>query len=134
LTGGPRDFAGLIIQRQLGYTVCYARPSAPAGGTGGSGDQGIETRGGSIFNATIVRRLPAYDFDGLAWRMTVPLKSTEARIQATFHVVWVRVEPGWESRYKKCEPTGEHAWLSQNNVTSFNVPCDPREGGWCPER
>jgi len=114
VTGGPQDFRG-VIQSPVGYTICYARPFNP---NLGAGDKGIETHGDTTFNATVLRVIPGTNQDGLAWYMVVPQKvGTDTRVHAPFEVVWVKADPGWETRYKNCKPTGEHSWLARNNHT-----------------
>jgi len=124
-----QDMSGLI-QTPPGYTICFARPSNP---NPGAGDKGIETHGDTTFNGTIVRVIPGYNFDGLAWYMVVPTTAGgDHRVATSFDVVTVKADPGWQNRYKNCEPTGEHAWLARNNETHLNVPCSHGEGAWCP--
>ena len=121
-----------LIQTPVGYTVCYALPSNPHAG---AGDKGIETHGDSTFNGTIVRVIPGYNFDGLAWYMFVPnAAGHDSRVTTAFDVVAVKADPGWQNRYKNCEPTGEHAWLARNNGTRVNVSCSRAEGVWCPAK
>ena len=121
-----------LIQSPVGYTICYSRPSNPMGAK----QSGIETHGDAIFNAAIVRAIPGYNFDGLAWYIKVSSNGgSDNRVVASFDVVMVKLIPGWQNHYKNCEPTGEQPWISKSNLTQLNVPCSPTsDGPWCPRR
>ena len=121
-----------LIQSPVGYTICYSRPSHFME----EKQSGIETHGAAIFNAAIVRAISGYRFDGLAWYISVsPDRGSDNRVVASFDVVMVKLVPDWQNHYKNCEPTGEHPWISKNNLIQFNVPCSPtNDGPWCPRR
>lgn len=121
-----------LIQSPVGYTICYSRPTTFMGAK----QSGINTYGDATFNAAIVRAIPGYKFDGLAWYISIsPNGAFDNRVVASFDVVMVKLVPGWQSHYKNCEPTGEHPWISKNSLTQLNVPCSPTsDGPWCPRQ
>lgn len=116
-----QDMRG-VIQSKPGYTICYAKPVGPLG----AGEHDIETHGDSTWNTSLIRVIPEknQNFDGLAWYIVAPTKAdTDTRVNGTYDIVFVRADPGWQSRFPGCRPTGEHPWLARNNHTRVNVAC-----------
>jgi hypothetical protein len=104
-----------FIRSPVGYTICSAKPSNL---NTGSGQFGIETHGDTTFNSVIVRE---QNKNGLGMYMVVPCKAgTDTRVQAGFDAVFVRADPGWESKYK-CMKTGSNPWLARNNETKLGA-------------
>ena len=111
-----------LIQTEVGYTICYAKPISD---NIGAGEHGIETHK-STFNTSIMRVTPStgQNFDGLGWYMDLPRsRDLDHRVHTDFDVVFVKADiPGIMEKYK-CRPTGEHPWLATNNHTTLNAKC-----------
>ncbi len=117
-----------------GYTICEAHPTTD---DIRAGQHGIETHGGTTFDATIVRgKAKGRDWNGINMYLVVPQSmSTDPRVFAPFTVTYVRND--WENaqRYLNdgsiCMAHCEMAWHAARNKTKLRIARGTKSDNTC---